>query len=184
MKKLFRLLLLAVVIIGIIVYVPKIIEYIFPFSYNGYIETYSEKYGVDKYLAYAIIKAESNFNKDTVSRRGAKGLMQIMDKTAAWCADKIGKDGYDLFEPEDNIELGTFYVAYLLDYYDGNEQNAVAAYNAGHGNVDSWLSNSEYSKNGKTLDVIPFEETDKYVKKIMFYRKIYAWRDRNYLTKD
>ena len=62
---------------------------------------------------------------------------------------------------------------------DGNEKNAIAAYNAGYGNVDKWLEDKNYSADGKNLDTIPFEETDKYVKKVMLYKKIYSYKDKN-----
>ena len=176
MKKLFKLIILAAVIIGLINYIPKFIEYLFPLSYNIYVEETAQKYGVDKNLVYAVIKAESNFDAKIESRRGAKGLMQLMSSTADWCAGEIGLESYDIFEPKDNIELGVYYLSYLLKYYNGNEKNAVSAYNAGRGNVDEWIADRTYSADGENLDEIPFEETQKYARKIIFYRKIYAWR--------
>lgn len=176
MKKLFKIIILAAVIIGIIEYIPKVIEYLFPYNYNIYVESAAERYGVDKSLVYAVIKAESNFDAKIESKRGAKGLMQLMDGTASWCAKKMGLESYDIFEPKDNIEIGVFYLSYLLDYYNGNEKSAISAYNAGHGNVDEWIADSTYSSDGENLDEIPFSETEKYVRKIMLYKKIYNWR--------
>ncbi|MBQ7718722.1 MAG: lytic transglycosylase domain-containing protein [Clostridia bacterium] len=177
MKKLIRLLLLVLVIVGIIKAIPMLTEYLFPFNYNMYVEDAAERYGVDKNLVYAVIKAESNFDAKSESKRGAKGLMQIMDGTAAWCAHKIGLDSYDIFEPKDNIEIGVYYLSYLLDYYNGNEKSAISAYNAGYTNVDKWIDDTEYSADGENLDDIPFAETEKYVRKIKLYKRIYAWRE-------
>ena len=181
MKKLFRIIILILVIIGIIKAVPAVFDSFFPETYKRQVEECAEKYEVDKNLVFAIIKAESNFNKDAVSKKGANGLMQIMDETGKWCAEEVGLSECDLLNVECNINVGTFYLSHLLQMYEGNETLAVAAYNAGHGNVDKWLSDTEFSADGKTLDKIPFEETDKYVKKVMLYKKIYSYKDKKEL---
>ena len=77
--------------------------------------------------------------------------------------------------PEINIRMGCFYIGYLLEMYSGREVCALAAYNAGFNNVDSWLLNEQYSKDGIALHQIPFPETEKYVKKVSNYRKIYKF---------
>ncbi|MBO4897641.1 MAG: lytic transglycosylase domain-containing protein [Clostridia bacterium] len=177
MKKLIRFLILAVIVIVLIQYIPYTIEYFFPRNYNRYVEKYAAEYDVDKNLVYAVIKAESNFNREARSNKGAKGLMQLTDETAVWCAKKIDMDIYDILDPDDNIRLGTYYLSYLIEKCGGNEQNAIAAYNAGHGNVEKWLKNSEYSSDGKTLSKIPFAETEKYVKKVELFKKIYIWEN-------
>ena len=178
MKKLFKTAVFVLVLVAIIKAVPVVTDYFFPSTYSSVAEKCAEKYGVDKSLVMAIIKAESNFNKDAVSGKGAKGLMQVMDETGQWCAAQMQTDQPDLFDAKTNIETGTFYFSYLLKKYDGNEKNAVAAYNAGHGNVDKWLSDTSCSLNGKNLDNIPFEETEKYVKKVSLYKKIYSYKDK------
>ena len=177
MKRFIKFLVLFIVIVLLIAYIPYTIEYLFPRSFSSYVERYSQKYDVDKNLVYAVIKAESNFNREAVSGKGAKGLMQLTEETADWCAQEIGIKDYDILNVATNIEIGTYYLSYLLDRCGGNEQNAIAAYNAGHGNVEKWLKNPEYSKNGKTLTAIPFKETEKYVKKVEFYKKIYTWEN-------
>lgn len=148
----------------------------------GYAETVSaaaERFSVSPELLYAVIKAESNFDARATSPRGAKGLMQLMDNTAAWCADKGDIKLSDVYDPTQNIVLGAYYLSHLITMYDGNEEIAIAAYNAGHGRVDNWLSQKSYSENGEELLVIPFAETEKYVKKISVYKKIYALRLRH-----
>ncbi len=179
MKKLFRIIILILVIIGIIKAIPLGFDYFFPCTYKRQVEECAKKYQVDKNLIFAIIKAESNFNKDAVSKKGAKGLMQLMDETGRWCTEEIGISECELTDVECNINAGTFYFSHLLEMYSGNEKNAIAAYNAGYGNVDKWLEDKNYSGDGKTLDTIPFEETDKYVKKVMLYKKIYSYKDKN-----
>ena len=175
MKKSIKLIIFVILLIMLIQYIPYCFDYFFPRSYNSYVEVYSEKYGVDKNLIYAVIKAESNFDREAVSYKGAKGLMQITDETADWCAGEIGLNEYDILNVGANIEIGTYYLSYLISRCGGNEQNAIAAYNAGHGNVEKWLKNPEYSKDGKTLSIIPFKETETYVKKVALYKKIYTW---------
>ena len=147
---------------------------LFPMPYSAEITSAASENNISPALLYGLIKAESAFSPVAESAKGAKGLMQLMPETAAECAEKCGMASYDIFAPEDNIRLGAFYLGTLLRMYDGNEKNAVAAYNAGHGRVDFWLSSSAYSADGKTLLNIPFPETDRYVKKVLFYSSVYA----------
>ena len=130
--------------------------------------------GFDDTLVFAIIKVESNFDTNAVSPRGAKGLMQLMPDTAKWCADTMRLDfEYVMFNPSHNTRIGVWYLTYLLDRYNGNLTNAVAAYNAGPGNVDRWLSSGNVDSGGSLVN-IPFAETRQYVKKVMKAHKIYS----------
>ncbi len=156
-----------------------VLKRIYPIKYQEYVESYAQMYSLDKNLIYALIKVESNFDKDAVSAAGAKGLMQIMDITAADCNKKEGL-GYnipeDLFVPEKNIRLGCYYISQLLSIY-GNIELAVTAYNGGTGNVTKWLKDEELSDGEGGLAVIPYDETRKYVKKVFnafdMYNKVY-----------
>lgn len=147
---------------------------LYPLRYEDIIYKYSDKYNLDEFLIMALIKAESNYLYDAHSGI-ARGLMQITDDTAVWIAKKLSIEfsADDIENPETNISMGCFYLSYLLDYYAGDETLALAAYNAGLGNVNKWLTNKEYSKNGKTLDKIPFEETRNYIEKIEKNKEIY-----------
>ena len=167
MNRVIRFLLAIIVFVAVCVGVMRFFSLLYPDNYKAEVDKYSRKYDVSAELVYAVIRAESKFDKDAVSEKGAKGLMQIMDSTGEWISKKIKISEPDLFDPDTNIEIGTYYLDYLLDMYDGDRVCAVAAYNAGPANVDEWLKNPEYSKNGKTLDKIPFEETEKYVKRVM-----------------
>lgn len=141
----------------------------YPIKYQEYVEKYSLENGVDKFLIYAIIKTESNFNPDAVSNVGARGLMQIMDETFQWIRFRLGDDENTeyaiMFDPEQNIRYGCYLIGYLIKYFDDTDC-AVCAYHAGIGSVDSWLSNTDYSKDGKKLDTVPVSDTGHYLNKI------------------
>ncbi len=152
----------------------------FPMPYGEEVSEAAAENGVDKALLYAVMKAESNFDVFAESNKGAKGIMQMLPETARWCAEKKGQEMPDLSVPSESITIGAYYLSFLLNRYGGDEKVAVAAYNAGHGRVDTWLSDKAYSKDGKTLSKIPFSETEKYVKKVMLYKKMYEIRIRQY----
>lgn len=144
-----------------------------PMHYKDEVFRIANEYELDPCLVFAVIKVESDFVPDAVSRAGAQGLMQLMPDTADWVAWRQGRvhDCGRILEPAYNIDMGCYLLEYLLEYYDGNLDYALAAYNAGKGAVDGWLENSEYF-DGKTLR-IPYEETDNYVKKVNLAYKIY-----------
>lgn len=147
---------------------------LYPLRYSEHITQYSDQYKLDSYLVMGLIKAESNYIYDAHSGI-ARGLMQITDETAKWIAGKMNIDfsSDDIENPELNINMGCYYLRYLLDYYNGNVSLALAAYNAGMGNVNNWLSDINYSSSGSGLDSIPFKETENYIQRIEKYTKIY-----------
>ncbi len=124
-------------------------------KYGDYLEQIFQKasntYGVSKDLLKAMAKAESNFRADATSHCGAMGIMQLMPQTAA----SLGVT--DAYNPEQNIMGGAQYISRLLEKYNGNLSFAVAAYNAGSGNVDKYGG------------IPPFNETQNYVVKVLRY---------------
>ncbi len=146
-----------------------------PLEYTDYVERYSEEYGLDKYLVYAVIKTESGYDSDAVSNVGARGLMQIMEDSFDWIKFKLGDEDTvysDMFSPKENIRYGCFLLGYLYDEF-GNVEAAMAAYHAGRGAVNEWLDNPKYSSDGIHLDVIPISDTAHYVYKITTALEIY-----------
>ena len=170
------IILILLILFGILRIQDIILKQIYPLKYREYVEQYSEKYNLDKYLVYAIIKAESNFKPDIVSTSGAIGLMQLMDATAEELANEINymyPSNEILYEPETSIALGTAYFNKLLAIYEGNVNLALTAYNAGIGNVKKWIDNQTIKSDGSDIENIPFKETNNYVRKILRDYKIY-----------
>ncbi len=172
------------IIVSLILLVTVIIYFIainliYPRKYKDIVEQAASIYNVDPNLIYAVIKQESNFNKNAVSGAGAKGLMQIMDPTSKQMAkriDSIDDKNYDVFEPYTNIHIGTKYLSYLIKYFDGNYYLAIIAYNAGMGRVDTWLDAeyNEYTDYTKLLENIEYNETKTYFEKVLNYYNIYT----------
>lgn len=155
------------------VLLPKIF---FPQKYLEYVDKYSEKYAVEPSLVFAVMLTESHFVPDALSVKSAKGLMQISDMTGEWGAKEIGIEGYtndSLYNPDVNIEIGCWYLNKLTIQFDEPLETALAAYNAGSGNVSKWLNNAQYSDDGKTLKEIPYKQTRDYVKKVLRAKKMY-----------
>ena len=132
--------------------------------------------GLEPSLILAVIMAESSFDPYARSHAGAQGLMQLMPPTAADMAQRMGLanfEPYHVWNPEVNIAMGAFYLNLLKARYDGNLDLMLAAYNAGLGNVDRWLANPDFSRDGQTLDTIPFPETENYLRRIRQFQRIY-----------
>lgn len=148
---------------------------LYPLAYQDIIEANAKKYGLDSNLVYAVIKTESKFDPKAKSSRGAKGLMQIMDATGEWGYKEIDQQqafsAEMLFDPEINVEIGCWYLRKLIDQYK-NVDMALAAYNAGSGNVAKWIANPEYF-DGQALYNIPFKETANYMKRVNNSKRIY-----------
>ena len=132
---------------------------------------------LDPALIAAVIYAESKFNPRT-SPAGATGLMQLEPATADFIARRT--HGYrfstsDLAAPQINIAYGSYYLRYLMDRYRGDTTLALAAYNGGEANVDSWLARARANGDQLTVATIPFPETRAYVRKVL--DAVQAYRD-------
>ena len=144
----------------------------YPMVYSDYVLKYAEEFDVDSSLVFSVMKNESGFDKNAYSNKDAVGLMQITNKTAKWIADNLNLSDYCLSDPETNIKFSCWYLGYLKGKFL-NLHTAIAAYNAGEGNVCKWLKDDAHSIDGVNLFNIPFHETDIYVKKVMNTYKIY-----------
>ena len=153
-------------------------QYFYPVKFENEIFYGADTFGFERALILAIVKVESGFDEKAVSRKGAEGLMQITPATAKYIADIQGVENYDMLNAQDNIGFGCFYLKYLYDKFQ-DTNTALAAYNAGEGNVILWLRNRSYSDDGTTLKNIPFAETAGYIEKInetfKIYKKLYGY---------
>ena len=162
-------------------YAPApVVGMLYPLSYEDDIQSAAKAYKIDPYLVAAVIETESNWDPSVRSSSGAEGLMQLLPDTAQDMIDKgyIDAAAYsvdDLYEPEVNIMFGCAYLRYLLDYYDGALDRAIAAYNAGIGNVEDWVDQDTALHNA-----IIFPETQAYLVRVLNsynrYEELYAGR--------
>ena len=154
---------------------PLVREITLPLKHDDIIRQQAADKGLDPALIAAVIYEESRF-RDQTSHAGARGLMQITPDTADFIASHSG--GYrfkqsDLATPQINIAYGSYYLRYLIDHYGGSETLAVAAYNAGLGNVDRWVEKAGGASEFRSAEHIPFPETRAYVENVMNRRGEY-----------
>jgi soluble lytic murein transglycosylase len=155
-------------------------ELTLPLRHDDIIRQQARDKNLDPALIAAVIYEESRF-RDQTSRAGARGLMQITPQTADAIAKHSGGTRFkqeDLADPQINISYGAYYLRLLINRYDGNETLAIAAYNAGSGNVDKWVAGAGGLDEFKSVEHIPFPETRAYVENVMDrrddYRRKYA----------
>jgi soluble lytic murein transglycosylase len=133
---------------------------VYPLRYEETIREASRENGLEPTFVAGVIYAESRFRPDAESHREAYGLMQMLPDTARFVQRKSGIEG-DFRDPRPNIRLGTWYLGYLDDRYEGNERLMLAAYNSGEGTVDGWVSEEGFD----IARDIPFKETREYVER-------------------
>ncbi|MFQ5801905.1 MAG: tetratricopeptide repeat protein [Candidatus Methylomirabilales bacterium] len=154
--------------------------FLYPRGFWPWVDQYVKETSLDPYFVTALIREESAFSPTAVSRAGARGLMQLMPKTAARVAKKIDlPNPVDLDAPGPNIALGTRYLAQLHQQFGGNLVLTLAAYNAGPHAVRRWLTDGPLQDLEAFIEEIPYRETREYVKRVMGsydrYRTLYAW---------
>src|ERR671923_2787720 len=147
-----------------------------PLRHDDIIRQQAADKHIDPALIAGVIYTESHF-RDQTSHAGAKGLMQLMPETADYIAEKSGGTAFeqgDLATPQVNISYGSWYLRHLLDKYQGSEELALAAYNAGDGKVDEWAAAAAArGEPFRAADHIPFAETRHYVEKVLEARVRY-----------
>jgi soluble lytic murein transglycosylase len=183
-RTLLGLIAAAVVVAGVVVLMPlaqrAVNDLGLPLSYPGVIRQQAAEKHLDPALVAGVIYAETKFDPRT-SSAGAVGLMQLMPDTANYLARRSGAKTFttsDLSSPEVNIAYGSYYLRYLLDEFHGNTVLALAAYNGGEANVQSWVAKARAQGHSLTVDDIPFPETRAYVQRVLEaraeYRRKYA----------
>ncbi|MEF2244817.1 lytic transglycosylase domain-containing protein [Paenibacillus sp. IITD108] len=176
-RKRFYLIVLLIICAVLFVKSDLLAPIIYPVHFKDDIRISASNYNVEPQLVAAIIRSESNFKTGRESRKGALGLMQIMPSTAEWVVKKAGFDNVSVDMLRDradiSIEVGTWYLSSLVEQFDNNKIAAVAAYNAGPGNVRKWLNSGVWDGNLETVKQIPFGETRHYVQRVHYYYNKY-----------
>lgn len=150
----------------------------YPQEYSEYVAKYASEYGVPEYIVFSVIKVESDFASNALSHAGAVGLMQMTPDTFDWVSMLMKRtaDHGMLYDPETNIEYGTYLLAYLYMRYN-RWDTVFAAYNAGMSRVDGWLKDPAITNADGQLENIPIKETDKYVDRVNdaidVYKRLY-----------
>lgn len=150
----------------------------YPQDYSEYVTKYAAEYGVPEYIVYAVIKVESDYASNAVSSAGAVGLMQLTPDTFDWISVLMKRtaDHGMLYDPETNIEYGTYLLSYLYMRYN-RWDTVFAAYNAGMTRTDGWLADPQYTDGEGRLTKIPIKETDKYIDRVNdaidVYKRLY-----------
>lgn len=151
----------------------------FPLAHQQLLSEWAEQSRVDSAWVFAIARRESSFQIDAVSPVGARGLMQVMPGTADYLNRRTATSAtrarprFQIDRPEDNVRMGTQYLAELLYRKDGNWLLATAAYNAGPNRVAQWLPESDLAAD-IWVEMIPYQETRDYVKAVLAYQQIYT----------
>ncbi|BBP43923.1 transglycosylase SLT domain-containing protein [Thiosulfativibrio zosterae] len=152
------------------------IELRFPTPHKTPVLQAAKQHAVDPAWIYGVMRRESAFATDIRSPVGATGLMQLMPNTARFIGQKIGvkpQTYKNLTNAESNIELGSAYLSYLNEKFQGNRILATAAYNAGPNRVEDWIPDDQQLPADQWIDSIPFNETRRYVKAVLEYTIIF-----------
>ena len=166
-------------------------RWMYPIGYQSLIQQSARANQLDPLLVASVVRVESQFHQKDVSHAGAIGLMQLMPDTAQWIATQMTQQGtqhvgegqgqantHDLASPQLNIQLGTWYIRYLIAQFHGNQVAAIAAYNGGPKRVQGWLTNGTWNGKLQTITDIPVGETRHFVDRVFYnydlYQRIYG----------
>ncbi len=161
---------LALILLPLALQAPDAVrQAVYPLEYEQTIREASRQNGLEPAFVAGVIYTESRFRPEARSPQRAYGLMQMLPETARFVRQRSGIEG-NFRDPETNIRLGTWYLAYLGERYRGNERLMLAAYNSGEGRVDAWISDRGFD----IAEDIPFKETRDYVENSLAARQTYG----------
>lgn len=146
--------------------------WLIPFPHQELVLASARQEHLNPMVVAAVIRTESGFRADIVSRRGAVGLMQVLPDTASWISGQTAIRG-PLSNPATNIRLGTWYLAYLLKRYHGHWILALAAYNSGPRVVDGWLASGVLTDRSPP-SAIPYAQTRAFVTRVWWLSRAYS----------
>lgn len=169
--------------------VPEAVALMYPRAYQETVEKQSHDHGLDPFMAWAIMRRESAFRPDVSSVADARGLMQLIPPTANSIAKELNRDPPapdELYSPEENVTLGTWYLSALLNRFQGHPSLCAAAYNAGAKPVLRWASERQTLPLDMWVEEIPYKETRGYVKQVTadyyIYQALYGPKQERRLT--
>lgn len=151
----------------------------YPQPYSATVRAAAKEFGVDPLLVWSVMRAESRYDAEALSSVGARGLMQVMPPTQTYIAEQLKEDipPGAAFIPETNIRMGAWYLHYLLQYFKGDQELTIAAYNGGPGSVDTWLKDPLVSSREDLIRWIGFGQTREYLERVslnyQMYRALY-----------
>jgi soluble lytic murein transglycosylase len=153
---------------------------IYPYAFPEYLKKYSAEFGVDPLYVLAVMREESRFDPEAGSYVGALGLMQVMPATGKGIANSLGIKNFNsqmLLDPETSVKMGCFYLGEQLKNFNGNNYYASGAYNGGPGAMSKWISEMGDKNIDEFIELIPYDETRNYIRKVMssyfFYQMLY-----------
>jgi soluble lytic murein transglycosylase len=147
----------------------------YPRPYSDTVNAAAAEFDVDPLLIWAVMREESRFDPEALSYVGARGLMQITPPTQTWIAEQLGQNiaPGDAFLPEPNIRMGAWYLHYLMDYFEGDLDLALMAYNGGAASVELWQRDARVSDRDDLLRWIGFGETREYLERVSLSYRVY-----------
>ncbi|HZK19472.1 MAG TPA: lytic transglycosylase domain-containing protein, partial [Treponemataceae bacterium] len=146
----------------------------YPRYYKTFVSEYALKHKIPEYYLYALIRSESFFDAGITSHANAIGLTQLIDTTAADMARKLKLKDYDITNPHDNIQIGSYYLQELYGRLDNSYIQAFFSYNGGITRVRRWKKQWENLPNDLFLEVLPYAETREYGRKIASAAAMYG----------
>jgi soluble lytic murein transglycosylase len=153
----------------------------FPLPYRAELERYAKQYDLDPFLLAALARQESEFNPKAISNANARGLTQILPSTGRELSRRLGLPAYStarLFQPQVNLQLGSYYLKTVVDNLGGRWEAALAAYNAGLSRAKEWSTWGEFREAAEFVETVPFTQTRDYIQIVLrnadIYRRLYA----------
>jgi len=150
-------------------------ELSYPRPYSATVEAEAAEFGVDPLLIWSVMREESRYDPEALSWVGARGLMQVMPPTQEWIAGELGENisPGDAYTPEASIRMAAWFLGFLQDYFSGDLELVIAAYNGGAGSVESWLADPMVTNRDDLLRWIGFGETREYVSRVSLSYRVY-----------
>ncbi len=154
---------------------PRFWRINYPRPYADIVQAAAAEYGLDPLLIWAVMRVESDYDPEALSLAGARGLMQLMPSTQEWVSEQLGRESEpgEAYLPDRNVEMGAWFLDFLLDYFGGDLELAIMAYNAGVASVESWLEDPMVADRDDLIRWAWFGETREYLQRVSLAYRIY-----------